>query len=648
MESNISQNKHLEGSQTIISPEQTENPIINNPKKIKPILKKSVIWYCSKDSEVNAINKYKPKILSRITLAQNGFKPRASIRNLTKALSDAKNISSVIIDEKKFSAKHLSLLLNSINHPKKLRLTLNPNKFELSKESVKNLIQTRRFRFLSDFEGSLGYSKEDLLGAVPPRNRKMVDGLCKQLKGLPNLKTLNLNTCFWISQLPSSSLTSLKLSLSQLAYDREEFQKLASKIQQCHHLESLEFEFDPKSEGHHFGGRNIDLPEARAWASLFEKIPKLKVFKISRVLTSLQKPEAIQIFLEGLKYLKQLTILDLQFGLGFGSELLPLANTLFSSLAISLPSVTQLEKLKLDLSAFLHVETTDFRSFKSALQYLSALKDIHLTLPKIVPSDDCIFLLAQTLQGFADLKTLTILFSDKDINLESLAFLSNSIPHKNLTSLVLNTVSRPDEKKNNSSLSFNQITKSIASLWPSKKISFFSNLSQFNLLELFTSDLEIFDMSNAEWKYFALGLKELKHLKSLNLKLPKFDSSNNFEDLRSVMSSLQGMPKLEILKLSFFGKNMSDQQIEHISLNLAACKELKSFSLEVTVAKNLSKKSLDSLGSGLQELTLLNSLNLIFDSFSCPVKPFSTKDMDEFWEGLSVLKNLKNIRIFTP
>jgi len=628
-----------ESQQPIESP--PKSPILSPSGKIKPILSSNVQWRCITNSDLTTIKKSKLKMLSlvRITRVDSEKIGWSGLRDLCKALSSTKIISSLLLEEEELDVKHLICLLHSTNHLKKLKICLRTSKYEFSEESIKSLARFRRFKHLEQF---CQYSQEICYDIVP-KNRELIHHLSGQLRGLHGLKELALDSGFFICRIPTS-LRSLSLKFNKDSYGLEEFQKLASNIQQCHFMESLLLEFDLYNYKLNFRG-NIEYREAEMWHSLFKKTSNLRILKIKKCLNNQQQPEALQLFLNGLKHLKQLTTFDLEIFRN-SNKLLSFGNTLLLGLFNNLPYLKRLENLQLNLSKFCSLETVEFELLTSLLEHLPALKHFHFIQPTSECSercafDKCITLLANSLQKFRNLQTLNLDLCARIFDQESMRVLMNSIALKNLTSLRLKLFSlfeNASNKKGNAILSFLSIKK---------ETSFFSDLSQCTLLSHLSLSLNylVMRVSTAAFKQLSLSLRKLKQLSSLDLALPVYDA----EGLRLVMSSLEHLPNLKSLHINFTGERLCDEQIQGMSLNLAGCKAIETLKLVFCfdVTRNLSKRSLDFLLIGLQELLTLKHLQISI-SFGGIEKVFQDRALCEFFEGLVVLKNLEVLEVYCP
>jgi len=616
------------------------------PDKIKPILKSKVQWRCIQNSDLTRIKKFMPKMLSvvRITPIDSEEIGSSGIRNLCKALSSAKIISSLMIEEREISIKHLAGLLHSTNHLKKLKYSLTTGKYKFSEESIRSLTRIRRFKSLEQFEGILGPTEEEALDNAVPKNRELIHHLSKQLRGLCCIKELTLESFFFIFQIPTS-LKSLNLIIDKKSESLEGFQKLASNIQQCRLLETLILDFNGRSFNLNFAGNNIECPEATIWHSLFKKASTLRILKITKFVNPQQQLEAIRIFLNGLKYLKQLTTLDIEFRTNY-TKRLRFGNIFLFYLSINLPHLKNLDNLRLNLLAFANIETYGFGLLVSILkQLLGGLKHFHLTVPKRETFKKCVIVsLAKTLEKFKNLQTLTLYALNQDFDEGSMRILMNSTFLKNLTSLVLYLGDEINFRHNDTSVSKKKNNGILSFLSSKKEISFFPNLSQCSLLSHLSLHFEYSALLNvsAVFKELSLSLRKLKQLSSLELNLPVFDS----EGLRLVMSSLQDLPNLKSLDARFFGKGLCGQLIQEITSNLAGCKTLENLKLKFYFdeKKDFSDRYLDFLSIGLQELQTLKNLSISI--YRVYENLFPGEMLCEFMERLAVLKNLETLAVF--
>ncbi len=104
-------------------PQSPNNPTILH--KFKPISKPTVTWRCTVPSDISHINKYKPKMLSHISISK-ALPDKIGLRKLRKALVDSKRASSLILNETDLTPKQLTYLFYSTNHWRKFSFHFSP------------------------------------------------------------------------------------------------------------------------------------------------------------------------------------------------------------------------------------------------------------------------------------------------------------------------------------------------------------------------------------------------------------------------------------------------------------------------------------------------------------------------------------------
>ena len=638
--------------------------------KLKPILHNKAKWRCLTPSDLSNINKYKPKMLSRIQLTHIYYENiRASgMRNLRKALVDNKRVSFLIFGKDDWynqDAKQLQLLLNFTNRWKGLMFSyVDDGENFLSKEAVEGLIRIRNCTNLSNLQISF-YCREQVKDKILAR-------LSKQARWLRHLKALNLDTsnCDGLEYMeeteegydPNASLLKFKppRSLSSLSIDfeggifvNEILSIFAFNIRQCYELEHLNLDFTGICH-------NIEPSEARIWVALFEKLQNLKTLTITRYFYCSKEFEGTKIFLEGIPHLKSLQSLKLCFSFNVSkNHPLILTNTFYMHLA----RLPHLKSLHLDFSFLKCPKNGDFQGITSNLQLLTQLEELHFRLPNCANVKNGLVLrLAHELQSLKNLKHLEIYLLAKGVSYEGVAPLAETLtmlPHLNILNINF-MQSNLDHKSvevlsnsiaNHNLTSFSLVltklreTKStlqkLASLWQERKrlTSLFSALYGLNLLSNLHLNLSTFDVTTAEFKHFALALKELQKLQSLSLELPKFNPENNFEGLRKFLLSLKEIKNLSSLNLVFGGGGkVSNKEISIIAAGLKeCCKPLESLHLHFKLLNHKGNDSFRHLIIGLTELKRLRNLKLDLNMR----KVFKIQTIVELLQGLTVMKRLE-------
>ena len=177
----------------ILKPHSPHTQIIQiKQHKIKPISRNQAKWRCLMRSDITYINKYKPKMLSTVELKGLDCQEINGTRNLCKALTDSKRISSLVVTDPDDYYENLTRfgnLLKITNRWKKLTLRFmnrqDQEDLSLDLEKLKNIVRLRRCRDLSSLKLSFDCHNQT--------KRKILKSLSQQLKGLPKLRTLEID-----------------------------------------------------------------------------------------------------------------------------------------------------------------------------------------------------------------------------------------------------------------------------------------------------------------------------------------------------------------------------------------------------------------------------------------------------------------------
>ncbi len=171
---------------------QINNKTIPQAHNIKPILKHSAVWRGLDPSDPTYINKYKPKLLSHITISKLSFEKIGmnGLRKLRKTLKDSKRLSSLTLNKTDLNSKQLTYLFYSTNHWKEFSFSFpHPEQF-------KRVLS--RFGRCKNLE-LLPLAKQEP-GDLPPRiNPKIIPCIERQFRGLKKMKSMTLKFPFDIN-----------------------------------------------------------------------------------------------------------------------------------------------------------------------------------------------------------------------------------------------------------------------------------------------------------------------------------------------------------------------------------------------------------------------------------------------------------------
>jgi len=573
----------MENSHNQISSHQTP--------RIKPIFKHSATWRCMIPSDIIYIAKYKPKMPSKISIyrlcsdniGSNG------LRTLKKVLADSKRASSITFDSPNPNSKQLAYLLDVTNHWRNISFKgweylLNFANFK--QEILKGCSRVSKCKNLSELPYGLSTSQNV--------DARMAHKIYKQFIQLSKLKSLSLSIPLDNagSLLNSKSLQSLKYVRLNFRRNAPELPTLTSSLQQCRHLEHLDFSFSDYK---------MESSDAQIWTSFFQKTPSpIKKLSLFLYLNEKQQPAPIKSFIESFKHLKHITSLEfIPFTSDRFSHLLEFSDEISPSLFAGLQFMPQLEKLNLILETFPLLKNTALKSFALSLQSLKNLKSLDVHLPFLQSPDEGLVLLSHSLKSLNNLETLRLRFADTNFSKKSLGILSNSIAHHQLTSFSLKH-SEFVSKSYSGTLAIKPgVRKLVNSIWKNSTLEpFFSDIGNFTRLS--TLDLQplVSKISAQEWRQLSVALESLKELSSLTLTLPKFDPNNNFEGLQSLSSCFKDLPKLTCLNL-VFKNQICDQEIGILASHLAGCHNLISLRLEFHEPGQLGDPSLRFLLLGI-------------------------------------------------
>ena len=596
--------------------------------KIKPIIKSHVAWRCLTPFDIPYINKYKPKMISHVTLTNlhSRMAGTRSIRSLRKALVDSKRVSSIRIDKLDVRSKELILLFHSTNHWKKFSFSSMVTTQQLT-EIVSRFGRCKDLTFLP-----LGFERPEI-PILQNVNAEMLNQIRTQLIQLNRLESLILdiplcNNAAPLNYKPPVSLQHLHLNFqNKTGFRQRELSSFLTNIQQkCHKLEHLRLSFSQAYLS--------ERSDVQIWTSFFENAPKsLKKLTISIFPNRQQQPEETQSFFESFKNLKNLTFLNLSFfnTLQINHSLASSEN-FFPSLFTTLQSFTQLEELRLNLSCFPSFRSADLNHLASTLQHFENLNNLYMNLTFLQSPDEDFVTLSQSLRQLNNIQIMDLKFADKVLTQKSLEAFSNNIAHLNLTSLSIN---HNDMLPNVIPAAPSGLRK-LLSFWKRNSLmTFLSDIGNFTQLSHLNIRLADTEISPKECKCLTLVLKQLSKLSSLCLNLPKFHPHNNFEGLRNLVSCFKDLPKLTDLALTF-EQDICDQQVRLLSESLISCKSIRSLSLSFNSASQLHDISLYCLLYGIRHLLTLDILNLDFGT--CEI--FNDFAVVEFLLGLTVLKDL--------
>ena len=616
---------------TVLPSSSPHNPPKNqpHPSKLKPLFAIQTKWRRLIPSDIAYITKCKPKMLKTLEITDylDAQVRTQGVRNLRRAFIDAKIISSLIIGKEYWinlpqPTNYLGHLLSSRSHYKKLFFRFQEKTHDrvLKENAAKILTGLRRCKGLSSLEIHFSCHEKT-------KNR-ILHNLTSQLRGLPKLKILHLDTrdcrniAFQGASLdydPNASLlkfkyprclSSLTLNLERaISINQKTLSTFISNLQRCNQLKSLNL------------NSNI-IQTSYDPAPLFKALAnRLKTLTITKHIAE----RNFHPFLDSFSHLKNLTALDLYILSDLSKELLQLfITTLYNHLA-SFPNfrslslrisnktdshpefhflfpqiqyLTQLEHLEIFFPSDADLNKSHLQSLSQALQQLHCLKELALNFPTSQVSREGIIPLALGFKNLHSLRDLSLQFPFADLSNKSIQTIFDSMAHLSLKNLNLHL------GQSN--------TNMLTNLWKEKaKLTpLFSALYGFSLLTRVDLDLSAFKLSTAEAKHFSLALKELKHLCIFSITLPKFDFENKYEGLRSFLSSFKAMPKLSSLVMCFIEGKMGDEGVRSLVENLQACWSLRTLSLWFCEADQLTEESLHYLSMGLKDLGLLKELRL--------------------------------------
>ena len=662
-------NHSMDTKQTLVTTKPTKistKTLLTPPNKIKPIIYHKSKWRCLALTDLTCINKNRPKMLSTLQLSRLDFYNAGKLgpKILCKSFKHAKNISSLIIDLGDYNTKELSYILNTTNRWKKLKFYFNQAGLNLDEELTKKFIKLRRFQDLKCLDISFDETEDNKV------KETIVNNLSQQTRRLPKLKDFALSfnpieglvmridmdyiPIFDLKYPRSLSSLTLRLNCSD-SFIQQLLSQFTSHAQYLHQLEHLSLDFDIISTS----------LEPQLWTTFFEKTQRLKSLCLQKSFSEdNQQLEASKAFLQAFSQLKNLISLEINFlylsgetqAQAFTNLLLSYLASFpnFKSLIISLSApiimnnhpvaelpyffsslqhLTQLEQLHLHFNCN-QITTNFLKNLAQSLQSLENLKSLKLCTLNLEPSQQTILFLAESLQKLIHLKTLDLNFPNIDFDYASMEVLSKSITDLPLTSLGL-ILGRPKPAKT--------MLQNIGSLWEDTQrlTHFFSALYGFNSLSILSLNLSIFDISIPECKHFALALRELRQIKSLSLTLPEFDSSNNFETLQYLLSSLIDMHMLTSLFLEFTGRGLGGKEIHHLASNLGSCKSLENLDLRFSYGNNFSGEIFHCLLSGIANLS--SSLKHLTLSLDGTPKFDRVKAYKLLLQDLTVLRNLETL-----
>ena len=213
--------------------------------KIPPMFKKKADWRCTFSSDITYINKCKLKMLSHISIKSLLFKNIDSrgIRNLRKALTDTKRISSLDLDDPELNSKQLAYLLDSTNHWTSLQFFVLKRTERLNPEFIKALSRVGRCKKLSH----LPFSDLRISQHV---NQRETNRLCHQIRVLNQCKTLNLdipllNNAVILNYRPPWSLSKIYLHFKRTSesLDPQQLSRFVSSFKRCSLLQEVSLTF---------------------------------------------------------------------------------------------------------------------------------------------------------------------------------------------------------------------------------------------------------------------------------------------------------------------------------------------------------------------------------------------------------------------
>ena len=637
-------------SEIQITSSSHQDPITH--EKLKPKFNhKLAIWRCMTSSDISYINKYKPKMLPHILASSLNAENigTSGLRNLRKALTDSKRAFSLTLESPEINAKQLTFLLDSTNHWRHFALLALQRSERVDRELIKTLPRLGRYKNLATPPFPAHFIEHHV-------NGKAANRYCRQLRGLNKLENLSLDLPLFndptvLNYKPPRSLTYLYLEFGNKALcDQSQLSIFVSNIQKCSQLQSLQLRFAQNYP--------IEPSDAEIWTSFFQNPPpllqKLELFLDSN--PAQQQPEGIQRFMEPLKHLKTLTTFNLDLHISSHPLNQPpkFLDALFSSLLTSLQCFTQLETFIFKSLTSWNLNKRNLQDLNSGLQCLKNLKNLtlELGLPSFNSPHESLVEIANSLKQLKSLQTLDLrLAPATPFSHESLQIFSKSLVGLPLTSLSLTLGSSNDMIKPLFDFSTikNGFGKILGIFKNSEKpnlIPFFADISQFSTLSNIKLGLSAFQITPHEFKYLSHALIQLKNLSSLQLDLPQFDPSNNFEGLRILLSCLEDMTKLTRLTLIFKG-NISNQEVGILSSSLIDCQSLTHLNLNFQKAAQLQDESLYFLLGALRSLLKLKVLSLLFekqDLLTLLRQPnqeaFGDQAKSHFLQGLTVLKNL--------
>jgi len=306
----------------------------------------------------------------------------------------------------------------------------------------------------------------------------------------------------------------------------------------------------------------------------------------------------------------------------------------FSLKIQNLQSLSKLEHLCLNLIGDDNVKNEFLQELAITLPFLCDLKYFEIVLPSSEITDQGIATLFSSFSQLSQLKDLSLNFKNTKIDHKTIEILSNNIAHLKLISLKIILGNQLEKQKP-------PPQKLSSALWGSGggPTPPPPTLDGLNSLSNLTLSLSGFDICTKEFKHISLVLKELTQLKTLSLELPQFDSGNNYEGLRSFLSSLKELQKLDSLRLVFHGTKLSNKEVELIALNLRDfSRSIEDLELRFEHTEMLGDEVLGSLGLGLQSLLSLKNLTIFTGR-----QKFSLEAVFDLSKRLAVLKSLENL-----
>ena len=677
------------------------------PKIHRRLLPTKAKWRCLMPSDITYINKYKPKMVRSVELSQLNYDQtkNKSFRELRKTLADNKTASSLRIHDQKYKhfsqvAHHISSLLNSSNHYKKLDFNCFDNISRLqfaSQNVVRSLARLGRCKDLQHLKIKFSCREETKNGII---NR-----LSSQLIGLKKLKTLDLDTFSLFGGAskqddPNEALFKLKYPrcLSSLALNFKASNSVKegllptfiANLQRCNQLKSLNLGMG-------------SIPGDTLTAKYLILAPLFKNLANSLEALKLEAKFAegnMNAFLEDFSHLKNLTALDLLISSDLSQDQFRLfISTLYNHLASfpnfkslnlrvlsrlgapfafnrftynpdasvtkvlpiefhlvfpPLQSLTKLEELKIDFPGHADLDHSHLQSLAQALQHLHCLKKLNLEFssPKIPPEG--ISSLTQSFKNLHSLKDLRLMMSGIKLQSQSVEVVLTSLANLPLENLNLNLGQTKSLEEamlgfvpnfNLAGLSMNLgmpiDPNQMMNLIPPRSLC--EDQTTISAILSALSSLNLLKHLKLNLSVFKLSTQQAEQLYNALSKLKQLSSLNldlpEFEDLKSPLSSLKEMPKLSSLAVAFPRGKIGDEEVRHLASHLQSCQSLQVLNLRFEEADQLTEDSIIYFSRGIKGLMPLRELDLTFGR----KQEFREEAVFGFIESLTAIKGLEKL-----